>query len=235
MTDRIKTWSYTRIEAYESCPYRAKLKFIDKIEEPEQKLPKGKTEHAHDRGTRVHLAAEQYIKGEGELIPELQGSKFVEKFEELRDLYAAGKASVEGEWGFTSNWEPTEWNGDDTWGRVKLDVHVHITDSFARIIDFKTGKKFGNEIKHDQQGSVYSISSFFKYPAVEEQAVEFWYLDQNDITYTPYTKTFSMKRLNVLQKRIDAMLDAREFPPTPSKFSCKWCPYNQVVCLYGVK
>src|SRR5690606_8448838 len=66
---QIKSWSYSRLTGLEQCALRAKLAYIDRIPEPERPLPPGKTEHANDRGTRIHLAAELFVRGEAELIP----------------------------------------------------------------------------------------------------------------------------------------------------------------------
>jgi hypothetical protein len=55
----------------------------------------------------------------------------------------------------------------DVWGRIKLDAFVHETETSARVIDYKTGKAFGNEIAHSQQALVYAIGSFFRYPDLQ--------------------------------------------------------------------
>ena len=58
--ERIKAWSYSRLADFEQCKLRAKLKYIDRIPEPARPLPPGKTEHANDRGTRIHDAGERF-------------------------------------------------------------------------------------------------------------------------------------------------------------------------------
>ena len=66
--------------------------------------------------------------------------------------------------GVLPKWEPTGWISPDTWARVKLDALVSETDTSARVIDYKTGKQFGNEIAHSQQALIYAIGTFFMYP-----------------------------------------------------------------------
>ena len=51
---RITSWSFSRWSCYSSCPYKAKLKFIDKLKEP------GSPQM--DRGTVIHELAEHYVK-----------------------------------------------------------------------------------------------------------------------------------------------------------------------------
>ena len=90
---KIDTWSYSRLNVFEQCKLRAKLAYIDRIPELERPLPPGKTEHANDRGTRIHKAAELFVQGGIELIPELR--VFREEFLRLRELYKQGKVSLE--------------------------------------------------------------------------------------------------------------------------------------------
>src|SRR5207344_1033357 len=129
---------------FEKCRYLAKLKYVDKIPEPPRPLPVGKSEQANDRGTRVHDAAELFVKGGVELVPELKACR--EKLEELKRLYAQGKVSLEGEWAFNQDWEPRAWTSDDAWVRMKLDALVRPGDHTARVIDYKTGRRNGNEV-----------------------------------------------------------------------------------------
>lgn len=66
----ITSWSFSKLGDFEQCKLKTKLKHIDKIPEPERPLPPGKTEHANDRGTRIHTDCELYINGTNpELAP----------------------------------------------------------------------------------------------------------------------------------------------------------------------
>src|SRR3990167_799864 len=136
----IKAASHSRLVVFEQCKARAKYAFIDKIPEPERQLPPGKTEHPNDRGTRIHLAAEKYVKGGVELVPELQ--HFAAEFEQLKDLHAKGKVSLEGEWAFNRAWEPVAWMSYDTWMRIKCDAVVFHSKKKAVVIDYKSGKRW---------------------------------------------------------------------------------------------
>ena len=82
--ERIKAWSYSRLVDFEQCKLRAKLKYIDRIPEPARPLPPGKTEHANDRGTRIHDAAERFVRGGVELIPELKAPSLCSQPTHLR-------------------------------------------------------------------------------------------------------------------------------------------------------
>lgn len=222
--EQIKQWSFSKLQVFEQCKFRAKLQYIDKIPEPERPLPPGKTEHANDRGTRVHEAAEIFVKDNINLIPELH--KFNEEFEQLKVLYKQGLVSLEGEWAHDKDWNPVAWNSADAWLRLKLDAFVRPTSDYGIVIDYKTGRMFGNEIKHAEQGQLYMASVFVRYPELEVVDVEFWYLDQDDLSQTRYTRKQSEHFLRKFTQRGDLITSTTDFPPNPNLFSCKWCPYG---------
>ena len=221
---RISAWSFSRLAVFEQCKFRAKLQFLDKIPEPERPLPFGKTEHANDRGNRVHDAAERYVNSDIELIPELH--KFRAEFARLKELYQQGKVSLEGEWAVDKDWEPVAWRSHDAWARIKLDAFVRISKTHGVIIDYKTGKKWGNEIKHAEQCQLYQLAAFLRYPELQTLDVELWYTDQDEITHMHYTKNQGLRFYKVFDNRARAMTEAVDFPPSPNIFSCKWCPYG---------
>ena len=222
--DRIRAWSYSRLTDFESCKLKAKLKYVDRIPEPARPLPKGKAEHANDRGTRIHESAELFIKGGVELVREL--TPFRQELERLRDLYAHGKVSLEGEWAVDREWNPVAWASNDAWARIKLDAFVRLSPAHAVVIDYKTGRKFGNEIKHAEQTQLYQLAAFLRYPELEIIDVELWYTDQDDITHMKYTRAQGMRFYKNFDTRGKAMTDAVSFPPNPNIHSCRYCPYG---------
>jgi hypothetical protein len=234
-SDMIKSWSYSRLTDFEKCKYLAKLKYIDKVPEPERPLPEGKTEHANDRGTRIHEAAELFVKGGVELIPELEG--FRDRLLWLREEYSKGTVSLEGEWAMTREWSPTAWGSSDAWLRLKLDAFVNNGDGSGIVIDYKTGRRVGNEVKHTEQGQIYQLVCFMRYPELESLDVEFWYTDlkEDNVDRKTYTRAQGMQYIEKFNKRGITITECLDFPPNPNRFSCKWCPYNGNACDKGVK
>ncbi len=222
--NRIPAWSYSRLTIFEQCKLRARLAFIDKIPEPERPLPPGKTEQPNDRGQRVHDAAERFVRGGVELIPEL--STFKAEFLSLRDLYAQGKVSLEGEWAIDEDWAPVAWRSSTAWGRIKLDAFVHLSPQHAVVIDYKTGKKYGNEVKHAEQGQLYQLAAFMRYPKLRVIDVEFWYTDQDELVHTQYTRERGLKFYTSFNNRGRKLTGETDFTANPNIFSCKWCPYG---------
>lgn len=224
MTAKIKSWSFSRWKDFEQCPLKAKLKYLDRVPEPERELPPGKTEHANDRGSRIHLGAELYVQGKGEMLIEM--SKFTGEFMRLRELYAQGAVILEEEWAFNRDWQVVDWKSADAWLRLKCDVVVRTNPSTITIIDYKTGKKHSNEIKHAEQLQLYQLAAFLKFPEVDTVHVELWYLDVDDITSNSYTRKQGEKLLTKFTKAGLAVTEETDFEPKPNAFSCKWCPYG---------
>ncbi len=220
----IKAWSHSRLVVFEQCKFQAQLKFVDRVPEPPRPLPPGKTEHANDRGTRVHLAAEAYTKGGVELVKELEW--FAPEYKQLRSLYAEGRVSLEGEWAFDREWRPTAWMSSDTWCRIKCDHIVFVDEEFAIVGDLKTGKRYGNEVKHAEQMQLYQLGVFLKYPKMKKVVVELWYSDLNELHSQEFRRDQGLRFAPAFEKRGEAMTTCDDFQPNPNKFSCKWCPYK---------
>ena len=220
----IKSWSHSRLVDFEQCKLRAKLKYLDKIPEPPRPLPPGKGEQARDRGIRVHEGAELYVRGGVELLPELD--KFEPEFKALRELFKKGKVSLEGEWAYDNQWMPTAWASESAWLRLKIDALVTMRPEHMVLVDYKTGRRQYNEMKHAEQGQLYQLATFMRYPKVDKITVEFWYTDQDEITTVIYTRSQGMRFLRTYSQRGSALTSCVEFPPNPTQWSCRWCPYG---------
>ena len=224
----LRAWSYSALKVYEDCPYRSYIQKVKKIREP--------SGAAAERGTMIHQEAEDYVNGTLGEFPD-SCNKFKNEFEELRAGFIDAKVELEGEWGFDLDWQPVGWMEAATWARIKLDALVHEDEQSARVIDYKTGKKFGNEITHSQQGLLYAIGTFFRFPQLEFVQVEFWYLDKGETTKKQYSREQAMQFAPGWHKRAIIMTTATEFDPTPSKDSCRWCSYRKgdhPECHWGV-
>lgn len=226
----VRAWSYSTLSVFDECAYRVYIQKVKKIPEPQG--------DAAARGEIVHKAAEDYVSGKvAELIPELKNHS--DRLLELRELFKAGKVEQEGEWAFTIDWTKTDWMAGDCWARIKLDAYVKESDTSCRVIDFKTGKKFGNEIKHAQQGLLYAIAAFMRDPEMQAASVEFWYTDLNpkESTKKFYTREQALMFMPGFHNRGVKMTTEKDFNPNPSKMNCKWCHFKKgetPECRYGV-
>ena len=108
------SWSHSRLVDFEKCKRYFELKHIQRIPEPERPLPPGKTEHANDRGSRVHDSCEQYVRGDIDVLAPEANKFFGPQIDLLRTMYKDGLVQLEGDWGLTSDWAPWGWSGDWT-------------------------------------------------------------------------------------------------------------------------
>ena len=213
----IKAWSFSRLLDFEKCPHMVKLKAIDKIPEPKNQYS--------ERGTQLHSAAEAFVKGETPTLHE-ELRTFDLEMNSLRELYPTGKVHVEQEWAHDREWNICGWRDESAWVRIKLDFFVLLTPSVGLVVDLKSGRKFGNEIKHAEQGQLYAGAAFLRFPELKKVQTEFWYSDKDDLTKTDYTPKQAAKFIASFDRRGQAMTAATVFPAKPSIFACRYCAYR---------
>lgn len=226
----VRAWSFSSLQVFEECPYRTYISRVKKIREPQGE--------AAARGERIHKQAEDFTQGVVDEFPKDKWHRFESELYELKALYDAGKAEFEGEWGFTKDWEPCGWMAPETWARIKLDAYVQETETSARVIDYKSGKRRGNEIKHNQQCLLYAIAAFVRNPNLQFVTAELWYVDLGETSKKSYTREQALSFLPGFHKRAVAQTTEVNFDPTPSKHACRWCSYKDgeyPECKYGVR
>lgn len=222
----VNQWSISTIFEFEKCPYSV---FLSKV----QKIP-GKDSEAAARGSMLHLQGERFVMGEEQdagVELDDQGvpynfRKFKNGMIHLRAEYENGNVEVEGEWAFDLDWNPTDWKSPVTWSRHKLDVFLTEDETSGQMIDYKSGKKFGNEFKHQQQGVDYAISSFMRKPLLQFLRTAFWYIDTGETLTSSYTRQQAMALLPKLEARAKKLTSCLEFHPKPSQSNCKFCKHN---------
>lgn len=221
----INAGSFSRLDIFETCKKRAELQYIHKIPEPDRgKAPKG--EWANDRGTRVHDEVEAYLKGERKTIP-VEAMRFQAEIEAAKRIHSDGNAITEEMWCYNDAWVPCKWNDwDEIAFRIKTDLTVFLSPREAVIIDYKTGRRFGNESKHAQQLQLYAVGATLRYPKLEHITSELWYFDQDELVSMEFTAEQAKRFFKGWNDRNLAMLSCVDFPPTPSKSNCRWCPYT---------
>ena len=221
MKKQLQSWSFSSLTDYEKCPYSQYLKRIARV--PRDDPP---PDSPLVRGINVHNDAEAYVNGS---LPDLPKTlkKFEQEFKDLRALYAEGQLLIEQGWGFDHDWNPC---GYDDWGTVwhqsKADAVIVTDETTYTIIDYKTGKSWGNEVKHTQQGQLYAVALMCLFPKAESISVEFWYLDEGKTKKRHYTRTKLAPALASFTKRGIAMTSALDFTPKPNAMNCKWCDYG---------
>lgn len=216
----IKAWSYSRKQVYDTCPFLAKCKFIDKLDEP--KAP------AMARGIAIHKEAEDYLLKRVRALP-----KSLKKLDKEFRLLRQHNPFVEEQLAFDEDWNPVDWFHKRTWLRVKQDACEEVDYGKFRTIDVKTGNPRG---EYEEQLELYGLSVFLTFEDVEEVKTQMWFVDTGEIITGP---TVTAKDVPKLQKKFKQatkrMLNDTRFDPTPS-YKCKWCHFrksNGGPCKHG--
>lgn len=219
--------SFSRLTIYESCPKQAYISFVEKRKQPEPPegvIPPGV------RGDLIHKALEAYVRGErDDMIAPLDKKdtkvKVRREIEQYREWFPKGNVSIEEEWAFDAEWQIVGWFDKNVALRVKLDVGVNHGNGLYEVVDYKSGKRFGNEVKHSQQGLLYAIATIMRFPDAENVVVKFIYVDQDQIVARSFTRAALVRLVPSWDNRFQAMRIAVAFPPKPSKIHCRFCPW----------
>ncbi len=224
--EKITSWSISRAQVFEQCAYRAKLQWIDKIPDMQPKK-------AADRGTQIHQECEDYVTKGGEYTHNMRF--FKDDLLSLKEHHKNGRVTCEEEWAFDKDWKPTSWKSG--WLRLKLDAMCMLDRTHAAVIDYKTGARFGNEVKHAEQLQLYGLTTLIRYPDVEVVTAELWYLDQNELAHFTMKRSQLKRYIQIFDKKGRSITETTFFKPNPNIFSCKYCPYHaskQGNCTFGV-
>lgn len=218
----IKSWSFSRWDVTRRCPKRAELAFVHKIPEPAQ------PNSPATRGDAAHKSIELVTRGKAKvdtLHP--AANPFRAEVIHLSKLMKRGNGEAERMWCFDRDWlEVDEKDFNATWLRVKLDQLVWKSSTSAVLVDYKTGKRDGNEVKHAEQMQLYAIAAFMRFPELEELWVELWYLDQDVLIKKHYRRDQALRYLPIWTERGIDVTERREFKANPSTWNCSYCPFR---------
>lgn len=242
----IPTWSYNRLEDHTICNFRGLLKYGLKLTPP-VRPPEHKANTAKQRGIDHHTAHERFVKGEisaddlpKDIIKQLPKLDWVA----AQERYAQNPASfiIEEEWAWTRDWQPCDWFAKDVWGRAKIDRGEWLDpeQSAIEVTDVKTGKKFGNEVKHSLQMQLYAGICFMRFAQLQTCKVRLQYTDEGKETLRTYTREQAMLFVKLFSERAAKMTDMKVHKPDPSKRNCAYCDYGPNnggtgACEYGVE
>lgn len=222
----INFWSFSAVTNWESCAY---FMYLDRVEKAEKPDVSDDPKHPLVRGDRVHTEGENYVKGEGPFTKDLK--RFTESFGQLRRLYDEGLVRVEEKWAFTEEWGVTTWEDkENRWLLIICDaVVLDIQDGevkSVRIIDYKTGKSMGNEVKHQQQLQLYAVAAALMFPEATVFTGEMWYLDEGKSLVRRFNRSQIAGFAQRWWKRGKALTSATVFPPKPNTRNCKFCDFG---------
>jgi RecB family exonuclease len=235
---RFTSWSFSRYNDYQKCPFAAKCKHLDKVKEP--------SSPAMERGSRIGKLGEDYIKGVVRTLPK-ELAAFEDDFKAMRTQYAAARKAakskglpifVEDNWAFTKDWTTTQWNDwVGCWVRIKLDVGHFLEEDLFLVTDWKTGKfRPEKNAEYMEQIELYILAALLTYydrPNLRVKA-RLCYLDTGDVYPGPqdpsydveYTQADVPRLKKQWEQRTKKMFADTTFRPKPGN-GCRWCFYGQ--------
>lgn len=201
-------WTYSHLEAFETCPRQFHAKTVLKRFKFEPTI------HT-EWGNRVHKAFEGAI-AEGTPLPE-----GMETWQKLADQLRAlpGQKLIEKKFAVDANFQTCDyWH---SWSRGNIDLTV-IHKSEGVLLDYKTGKP-----KPSEQLMLYAGYVFAHYPSLQRIQTGFAWLKTRKIE----RKTFTRDEVPVIWqeflprvRRLELAYEKDAWPARPSGLCNGWCP-----------
>jgi len=222
-------WSYSSLLKYEKCPFTRALRL--------QGAEAGEAGEAARKGKDIHAAIEEALLANDPSAVKMKHPRHEEIIYALCDH---ADKQIEAEWRVDADWMPID-PGTDSWGLAFADaVAFYRSDetSSVWIIDWKTGKRRGNELKHTGQMQCYAAFCAALNPEIDVFKVQLCYLNEKrdaTIVWNRQNAAFFQSRFT---KRVERMLNDTQLRPRPNRTNCRWCEYGSVngsgVCPYAV-
>lgn len=235
-------WSYSRLAMYEKCPAQYAHKHVWKTpmvrvgDDPEFFL----------KGRKVHGGMAAYLLGgeNGTFYADQDkktyhasdrfAAKHADKFQTVLDQLRASKPLVEQQWGYTNQYKPSTWFGNDVYWRVILDVGVLWPDNTFSVVDWKTGKPSADNAEQMEQ---FAIGVFQRYPMVNWLETRLFYVDhaKNNEQHEEFTRQQLPKLIQKYEKRVEPMKNDETYAPRPGKH-CHFCDFAKAKggpCRFG--
>lgn len=237
----IKFWSFSSAQSFDKCPKIVEHRYV-------LKTPKDERDNsAAERGTAMHKELELYLEGVkkpsgsvGGGDPAVYGNpvdpkqfKFEGAAAEIRELCELHPFTQEEMLYFNDKWEPVD-SFNEAWLLAAMDVFISVSETECIIVDWKTGKKDGNEIKHMHQGQLYALAAWKRNPLLEKFTVIFVYIDQGSKTTATWKRGHLERIFPVWDKKGKEITSATVFKPIPNKYSCRYCDYLSS-CEFAIK
>lgn len=210
--------SYSGLMMFEKCPRSFKYKYIDKLQVSGTFTPSP----AMLRGSKLHNAAEYYVDGSIDVLPEELRER-QKMFDRLRGF---DYALPEWEFNLTEDWTgiPFE-RKEDGFIRGIIDLLVP-HENLLEIKEYKTGRVYDS---HPDQRGLYGMAGLVLFPQVDHARITTVYFDLGGADQTTEMSRSDLEAIKwSWARRINKTVDVGQpYPMRPSKMNCKWCDYSK--------
>lgn len=206
--------SYSSISNYLQCPRKFKEVNVDYRFKD--------SGVAAQKGTDIHKAIEDYIKGISVTYPlEDYQHTFIEAMRAMykKKLPEGCTIGIEQSFAVDDQFNPCDYKDPKAILRGKIDLYV-LTPNMLKVIDWKTGKRRDNKL----QATVYDCLTNHLLPN-GTRTFTFDYLKNGRDPEIVITEKDKYNLVNI----IDTIQTAEEFPERPGPL-CAWCPVPKAFC-----
>lgn len=229
------TWSYSRLDSYNQCPYQFYLKYVEGLE--------GESNAWAEVGSFCHSILEGVAKGE---IPHQAVSDyFVEHypdvlFPDLSDKYDYGEKLRDELLDFFDHFEGFDNvvsverhftldldNGDKLQGFVDREF-MH--NGKVKCVDYKISAPFkkADLVKKKRQLYIYAESIFREYGEYPDE-MEFYFLKARKKTIVPFKQEELKETFDWVYSTIEAINNEQSFEARPNFFVCQnLCDFRNI-------
>jgi len=220
-------YSYSKTDSFNSCAYKFKLVYIDKIKETTQNIHLVK-------GAYVHYKIEKHgnpdIKEQYFDLPDdirEETDKLINIFlssNRYNELCECNDTIYEQPFALGLNLQDMPYDFKNMknilyWG--KIDKINFLNEHTIHIIDWKTGKYR----QYEKQLKEYAIWAFIKYPKVQVIKCSYEYIEHNCYLEKIFTRDKLMAFATDLVKEFKVIENTKQFPKTISKL-CEYCSHG---------
>jgi CRISPR/Cas system-associated exonuclease Cas4 (RecB family) len=234
---KIMALSHSRINDFDQCPLKFKLKYIDKL--PEFKMDaKGKSPHLI-KGEKIHKYLEDFVNhrkegrdtDENSLDAVENGKEFADR---VIDEYGSENVFAELKLAVDKNWEPCDWFAPQTYMRAIVDFSAY-GENQSEAIDWKTGK-FVQYTPESGFGQLELTAGFIfaLKPEIERVKTRYAYVEHRKAVNKEYNNSDFIPIRQYFDAKSEQINAEDKFLAKKNRF-CNWCEATKSMCPHATK
>lgn len=231
-------YSFSKIEAYASCPNKFKLNYIGNIKVPSENI-------ALEKGGYIHQIIEDFLNDlpwdsdfEFKLATKEQQEEFkkiadsaiaTDYYKTLKKLCMASDVfEVERGFSLTHAFLPRDYDDENKLLHGFIDLYA-IKGIGALVLDHKTGKKKEERWQSYDQTMLYAMWIMKKYPQVQSVKCVYSYVEHDYRNVKVFTRDELQYIENKYRTKIEKIENDTKFEKNVTKL-CNWCDFKGTHC-----